>query len=121
MEEMLKGIPTLINHEDDKNIYHKIKDKEILEVILDMEHDKAPSPNGFTTIFYKSFWHIIKDDLWRMINYSKKKKVKLGGATNSSFLALILKEKNPTSFSQLGKYICAIPLTRFSQRLLLIE
>jgi len=62
-----------------------------------MEPDKALGPDGFSIHFYRICWDIIKADLFRMIkNFLQKSKV--GGCTNSTFLALIPKEVNPVSF-----------------------
>jgi hypothetical protein len=49
--------------------------------------------------FYKRCWSIIKFDLVRMIQYVHKY-ARMGGATNSMFLALIPKEKNASSFDR---------------------
>jgi hypothetical protein len=64
-----------------------------------MEADKAPGPDGFTIHFYKSCWHIIKDDLLKMISGCMKKE-KVGGGTNSTYLALIPKDSNPETFTR---------------------
>ena len=39
---------------------------EIREAIFQMEHSKAPGPEGFPTEFYQAFWDLIKDDLMAM-------------------------------------------------------
>ena len=62
-----------------------------------MEPDKAPGPDGFSIHFYRICWLVIKYDLLRMIS-SFLRKAKIGGCTNSTFLALIPKEINPASF-----------------------
>jgi hypothetical protein len=36
---------------------------EIKEAVFQMEHNKAPGPDGFLTEFYQVFWEIIKEDL----------------------------------------------------------
>jgi hypothetical protein len=36
---------------------------EVKEAISQMEHNKAPSPDGFPAEFYQAFWEVIKDDL----------------------------------------------------------
>jgi hypothetical protein len=64
-----------------------------------MEPDKAPGPDGFTTRFIKVCWKIIKNDLHRMIQKSQSCS-KIGGSTNSAFLALIPKEKGAKSFDR---------------------
>ena len=74
-------------------------EKEILDVIWAMEPDKAPGPDGFSFHFYRVCWKIIKTNLLHMVT-SFKKKSKVGGCTNSTFLALIPKEVNPATFDR---------------------
>ena len=38
------------------------------EAIFDMEHNKAPSPDGFPAEFYQKFWNTIKGDLMQMFH-----------------------------------------------------
>jgi hypothetical protein len=64
-----------------------------------MNPDKVPSPDGFIAHFYKNCWGIIKKYLVRMIQYVQKM-TKIGGSTNSTFLALIPKDSNLTSFNR---------------------
>ena len=37
--------------------------EEVKTVVFDMEHNKAPSPDGFPAEFYQFFWEIVKSDL----------------------------------------------------------
>jgi len=73
--------------------------REIKKALFSMDPDKAPGPDGFTARFYVSCWDIIKRDLYRMI---KKSQIcsKLGGSTNSSFLALIPKDQGARNFNR---------------------
>ena len=64
-----------------------------------MEPDNAPSPDGFYFHFYRICWTLIRKDLLRMIK-SFKVKSKVSGCTNSTFLALIPKEFNLSSFDR---------------------
>jgi hypothetical protein len=64
-----------------------------------MEPDKAPGPDGFTAGFLKACWQTVKKDLHRMVLKSQTCN-KIGGNTNSAFLALIPKEKGATSFDR---------------------
>jgi hypothetical protein len=38
----------------------------VQEAIFDMEHNKAPCPDGFLPEFYQNFWNTIKGDLMQM-------------------------------------------------------
>jgi hypothetical protein len=85
--------------EDNSALTTSISKKEIKKAIANMEPDKAPGPDGFTARFIKVCWKIIKNDLHRMIQKSQSCN-KIGGSTNSAFLALIPKEKGATSFDR---------------------
>lgn len=61
-----------------------------------MEPYKAPGPNGFTACFYQAFWEIIKDDLTKEVEESKRK-VAILGVVNHTFTALIPKKREAKS------------------------
>ena len=90
-----------------------ISENEIIEAIWTLHPGKSPGPDGFTISFYRATWDIIKEDIKKMINWTKKKD-KIGGATNSTFLALIPKEKNPLSIER----FCPISLCNTSYKIL---
>jgi hypothetical protein len=75
-----------------------VTEQEFFEALRQMNPDKAHGLDGFATHFFLLCWHIIKLDLLRMIQYVQKL-AKMGGNTNSSFLSLIPKETNPSSFN----------------------
>ena len=60
---------------------------------------KPDSADGFSIHFYRICWTVIRKDLLRMVKYFQAK-AKVGGCTNSTFLALIPKEANPSSFDR---------------------
>jgi len=64
-----------------------------------MEADKAPGPDEFKIHFYQSCWEVIETDLLKMIK-GFMRKAKIGGGTNSTYLALIPKETNPDTFAR---------------------
>ena len=72
---------------------------DIRNAIWSLHANKAPGPDGFTINFYKAAWNIIKEDLKKMLNLTRKKD-NIGGETNSSFLALIPKEKSPLTLDR---------------------
>eukprot|EP00253_Pinus_taeda_P020488 PITA_20488 len=97
--DFLTKIPLLVNAEDNLVLCSPISEEEIIKVIWSMEADKAPGPDGFTIHFYKACWEVIKVDLLTMIR-GFMKKAKIGGGTNSTYLALIPKETNLESFAR---------------------
>ncbi|WVZ64075.1 hypothetical protein U9M48_013645, partial [Paspalum notatum var. saurae] len=43
-------------------------EEEIKEVVFQIEHNKAPSPDGFPAEFYQKFWDVIKNNLLCMFH-----------------------------------------------------
>jgi hypothetical protein len=41
-------------------------EERVFDAISNMEHNKAPGPDGFPAEFYQSFWPVIKNDLMAM-------------------------------------------------------
>ena len=97
--DFLSNIPSLVSSEVNVGLVKSFTEKEIVDVIWAMETDKAPKSDGFSIHFYRVCWNIIKFDFFRMIS-SFLRKTKVGGCTNSTFVALIPKEVNPTSFDR---------------------
>eukprot|EP00253_Pinus_taeda_P019717 PITA_19717 len=77
----------------------KISIKEIKDALSDVEPDKAPGPDGFTARFLQVCWQIMEKNLYKMILKSQNCQ-KIGGSTNSSFIALIPKEKGAKDFNR---------------------
>ena len=86
----LSEVPMLINEEENHRLKAPITIEEIREAIYGMNPDKAPGPDGFTARFFIACWDIIQKDLIKMVRKSQHCS-KIGGSTNSSFLALIPK------------------------------
>ena len=99
INEFLTHIQNLVNADDNNMLLNPISEEEISRIVWSMELDKAPGPDGFSIHFYKLCWEIIKSDLLRMI-HGFLRKAKIGGGTNSTFLALIPKGVNPGSFDR---------------------
>jgi hypothetical protein len=98
-ESLLHNIPTLITQEDNESLIQSVTEAEVLGALQQMNLDKAPGPDGFTVHFYLLCWNIVKRDLVRMVQYVQKS-ARMGGNINSSFLALVPKESNPSSFAR---------------------
>jgi hypothetical protein len=57
-----------------------------------MEHNKAPSPDGFPAEFYQVFWEIIKIDLMALFHEFHKVHLPLF-SLNFGIITLLPKEK----------------------------
>jgi hypothetical protein len=99
MSYPLSSVLEMVGNDENQNLSAPISMQEIRSTLQQMEPEKAPDPDGFTARFYNSCWPIIRRHLLRMVNKSQNC-TKLGGSTNSSFLALIPKEKGASSFNR---------------------
>eukprot|EP00253_Pinus_taeda_P018715 PITA_18715 len=97
--ELLQHLPKGITQEINEILNRDIEEEEIRKAIWTLQPDKSPGPDGFPINFYRDYWQLIKKDLAKMLR-GIQRKGKMGGFTNSTFLALIPKENRPTSFSR---------------------
>eukprot|EP00253_Pinus_taeda_P024961 PITA_24961 len=92
-------IPSCVHDPINNMLTAPISMDELKKALDCMESDKAPGPDGFTARFFQSCWSIINKDLLRMVRKSQVC-TKIGGSTNSAFLALLPKEKGASDFSR---------------------
>lgn len=45
-----------------------ITNDEVKQALFSMNSYKAPGPDGFQPIFFKSYWHIVGEDVWRLVS-----------------------------------------------------
>ncbi|KAK4571672.1 hypothetical protein RGQ29_030188 [Quercus rubra] len=82
-----------------KNLYKESEgwrpfvEEEILQVVSDMEGDKAPGPDGFTMAFYQHCWKVVEKDVLavfeEVFHHCKFEK-----SLNATFLVLIPKKND---------------------------
>ncbi|XP_072146409.1 uncharacterized protein [Setaria viridis] len=52
-----------------ENLEQEFSEEGVYAVITDMAGDKAPGPDGYIGVFFKTAWHIIKHDIMAAINF----------------------------------------------------
>jgi len=73
--------------------------KEELEATIKwFKKDKSPGLDGWTIEFYISFFEILGDDLLKIVE-DYRRSGRISPAIKSTFIALILKFDNPSSFN----------------------
>jgi hypothetical protein len=67
LESRIDDIPQVSEVENDilTSLFTKT---EVKEAIFQMEHNKAPGPDGFPVEFYQVFWEVIKADLMALFH-----------------------------------------------------
>jgi hypothetical protein len=52
-----------VSNEENNLLTQEFTEEEVKAALFQMEHNKAPGPDGFPAEFYQTFWELIKDDL----------------------------------------------------------
>ena len=73
--------------------------EEIKGVIMEMKENSAPGPNGFSVSFFKNYWEVIKDDVWRMFQDFWENKLDIK-RLNYGVITLVPKIKDANTIKQ---------------------
>lgn len=57
------GLPLSISLSQAEGLERRFEVEEIHCGILEIDREKSPGPDGFTTAFFKNYWEVVKDDL----------------------------------------------------------
>jgi hypothetical protein len=71
-------------------------EQEVWETIKDMPSDRAPGPDGFTGLFYKVAWPIIKRDIMNVLNALWSLDARCFNLLNDALMVLLRKNNAPT-------------------------
>jgi hypothetical protein len=96
IDSILKNIPKEVTKEKNEALMRPITQEEVDQSLRDTPLGKAPGPDGFTSDFFHNCWSIIREDVWEIIEDSRRSRQVLQ-ALNVTFLTLIPKENNTTS------------------------
>jgi hypothetical protein len=84
-------MPRLVIEEQNNNLKKPIFEEEIDQVIQEMPNGKAPGPDGFIVDFSKACWEIVKYDVYRVVEDSRRT-TSILKALNATMITLIPKE-----------------------------
>ena len=88
-----------------KSLKEEITEEELEKIVYSFQKGKSPSPNGLIIEFFQGFYDLVKEDLLKAVKESQRVR-KVLGALNMTFLALIPKKQNPSSFEQFRPISC---------------
>jgi mannosylglycoprotein endo-beta-mannosidase len=60
------------NRRTKENLIKPIAEEEIDQELQEMPNGKAPKPDGFTTDFFKDCWEVIKQDVYKVVEDSRR-------------------------------------------------
>eukprot|EP00253_Pinus_taeda_P017824 PITA_17824 len=93
INDFTKHIPKLVTREENYNLNKPVNEKEVSEVIKEMQNGKAPGLDGFNVDLFKPCCNIAKKDILEVVKDSRKNKIVLK-ALKTSFISLIPKQEN---------------------------
>ena len=99
-EETELGHPTMdgldfacIGEEERLTLEKEFTKEEVIQVLKEMEGDKAPGPDGFTMAFFHNCWSVVEKDVMDFFVYFHRHSV-FKRSLNALFLTLIPKKSN---------------------------
>ena len=68
MDRILNGIPYPVNVEVESGMGGEFQAFEVKQALDQMAPNTTLSPDGMSPIFYKSFWHIVGEDVTAVVS-----------------------------------------------------
>src|SRR3954463_15648589 len=91
-------------------------EEEVKKAVFQMEHNKAPGPDGFPAEFYQKFWDVIKDDLMNLFGFLQVGQLDLF-RLNFGNIILLPKVNNAERIQQYRQSACLTLALRFLLKL----
>ncbi|PWA74759.1 RNA-directed DNA polymerase, eukaryota, Reverse transcriptase zinc-binding domain protein [Artemisia annua] len=96
---------------------NRVSDEEIKAAMFQIDDNKAPGPDGFTSCFFKKAWSVIGKDVCNAIRefFETGKLLK---EINSTIITLVPKSQNPTKVSEFRPIACCNVLYKCISKIL---
>ncbi|XP_060959373.1 uncharacterized protein LOC133030597 [Cannabis sativa] len=98
--DVLNCLQPTIREEQNDVLIEPVTTEEIKKTLFQMHPDKSPGPDGMTPGFYQKFWHIVGDDIVKLVRTFFIDETLPSGLNNTN-IVLIPKKKVPESMSDL--------------------
>ena len=82
-----------IEEEERLSLEKEFTKEEVIQVLREMEGDKAPGPDGFTVAFFHKCWSVVEKDVMDFFDCFQRHSV-FERSINASFLTLTPKKCN---------------------------
>uniref|UniRef100_I1P400 Reverse transcriptase domain-containing protein n=1 Tax=Oryza glaberrima TaxID=4538 RepID=I1P400_ORYGL len=99
MVESQRDDITQVMDVENELLSESFKELEVKEANFQMEHNKAPGPDGFPAKFYQVFWDVIKDDLMALFHDFHEGTLPLH-RLNFGIITLLPKQKDASRIQQ---------------------
>lgn len=83
-----------------RSLIERFSLEEVTEIVYSFDGNKCPGPDGFNFKFIQSFWDLLKEEVWDMVNEFYNYSL-LPPRFSSFFVALIPKVADPHCLSEI--------------------
>jgi hypothetical protein len=87
----------MVDDEESSILFNLVTLEELKSILFHFKKEKSSGPDGWTTEFFIYFFDLVGEDLLAMVEESRRLGSIVGGL-NSTFLTLIPKANNPSTF-----------------------
>jgi hypothetical protein len=94
---VLRNYLRLFTEEEGIRLADPVTLAEILSTLKGFKCSKSPGPDGWTVEFFLAFFDLLGNEILEMVEESRRKG-RVSGALNATFIALIPKSDKPDSF-----------------------
>lgn len=88
-----------MDQDEEEELIQEVTLGELEDTLKCFNKDKIPGPDGWSIEFYLAFFELIGPDLLRVVEESRVSG-RMEAAISSTFIALILKVDNPSTFAE---------------------
>lgn len=86
-----------LTENDRSALMNPVSKEEVWGALNSMKPFKAPGPDGFQAVFFKQYWDIVGDDVWKMVKEAFSSG-RVDPAISTTLIALIPKVDTPKAF-----------------------
>ena len=98
---LLNNVTDKLKDEDKNALEITITELEVKNAIFAAKENKSPGENGIISEFYKTFWYLIKDEFYLLINEIFES-AELSETQNRGILSLLFKKGDRTDIKKLA-------------------
>ena len=99
IQKITQHIPRLVTEEQNIFLNKTISTDEVDQALQEMPSAKALGPDGFTVEFFKACWEIVKYDIYKVVEDSRRS-ASILKALNATMITLIPKENEAKTLDQ---------------------
>ena len=107
-----------LRRSDLQHLEEEFTEEEVKAVVQEIALDKAPGPDGFIGVFYKTSWDVIKEDILAAVNFFYNMHDQHFNLLNNAHIVLLPKKEDATSVGDYRPISLAHSITKLISKLM---